>query len=153
VSEAPIGLDELWAFCNARLDDDERRAECGYYSETHWERFTTEAHLHAWKAWREYFPREQWDVKASDAVSEAARDGIRERITAHEKDRSSRTLADVAFKRELLAEHEPVLQAATKDDEVTPMLVCRVDGLDCPFAQGLAALHDDHPDYKETWRP
>lgn len=151
--EAPIGLDDLWAFCHARLDDDERRAEHGYYSDTHWERFTTEAHLHAWKAWREHFPREQWDVKESDVISEAARDGIRERIAEHEKDRSSRLRADVAFKRELLAEHEPVLQAAVKDDEVTPMLVCRVDGLDCPFTQGLAALYDDHPDYKEAWRP
>ncbi|MDX2658341.1 DUF6221 family protein [Streptomyces scabiei] len=153
MSEAPIRLDELWSFCRARLDDDERRAKHGYYSDTHWERFTTEAHLYAWHAWRDIFPREQWNVKANDAISEAARDGIRNRITAHEKDRSSRTLADIAFKRELLAEHEPVLQAAVKDDEVTPMLVCRVDGLDCAFTQGLAALHDDHEDYKEAWRP
>lgn len=150
---APIRLDEVWAFCNARLDDDERRAEHSYYSDAHWERFTTEAHLGAWKAWREHFPREQWNVKASDLISEAALEAIQERIDAHEKNRSARTRADVAFKRELLAEHEPVLQAAVKDDEVTPMLVCRVDGTDCPIAQGLAALYDDHSDYKDSWRP
>ena len=153
MAEVPIRLDELWAFCNARLDDEERRAQAGYYSDTHWERFTTEAHLGAWQAWREHFPREQWDVKANDVISEAALKAVRARITAHEEERSSRTLADVAFKRELLTEHEPVLQAAVKDDVVSPMLVCRVDGLDCEFGRGLAALYDDHPDYQEAWRP
>ncbi|MFE6474584.1 DUF6221 family protein [Streptomyces rochei] len=152
MAEAPIRLDELWAFCNARLDDEKCRAQGGYYSDTHWERFTTEAHLHAWKAWREHFPREQWDVKANDAISEAATSGIRERITAHEKDRSARALADIAFKREVLAEHEPSLAAAMREEEVTPMVVCGIDGDDCPFARGLAGLYDDHPDFNEDWR-
>ncbi|WUD72115.1 DUF6221 family protein [Streptomyces sp. NBC_00510] len=33
------------------------------------------------------------------------------------------------------------------------MLVCHIDGDDCPFTQGLAAVYDDHPDYQEAWRP
>lgn len=152
-SSAPIRLYEVWAFCSARLDDDERRARGGYYSDTHWERFTTDAHLGAWKAWRKHFPREQWDVTANDRISEAARDAIRDHITAHEENRSARMLADVAFKRELLAEHEPTLQAATRNSEVTPMLVCRIDGDDCPFTRGLAAVYGEHEEYQETWRP
>lgn len=149
----PIRLDAVYAFCVERLGDDARRAKCGYYSDTHWEMFTTNAHLGAWQAWRTYFPREQWDVRANDRISDAALVAIRERISAHEKNRSTRMLADVAFKRELLAEHEPALQAAQTDGKVTPMVVCRIDGDDCPFTQGLAALYDDHPDYKEGWRP
>lgn len=153
MAETPIRLDELWTFCNARLDDDERRAQGSYYSDTHWERFATNAHLGAWQAWRTYFPREQWDTKANDVVSEAALKAVQERITAHEEVRSTRALADVAFKRELLAEHEPALHAAIQGEEMTPMLVCRVDGADCAFTQGLAALYDGHRDYKEVWRP
>lgn len=153
MTEHPIRLDEVWAFCTERLDEDERRAQRGYYSDTHWEIFTTEAHLRAWQAWRRHFPREQWDVNANDVISEAARDAIRDRVTAHEKNRTDRALADVAFKRALLAEHEPTLQAAVQGSEVTPMLVCRVDGDECPFTQGLAAVYCDHDDYKEGWRP
>ncbi|MFI1532082.1 DUF6221 family protein [Streptomyces griseus] len=150
--EGPIRLDELWAFCNARLDDQERRARDGYYSKTHWDLFTTTARLHAWRAWRIYFSRERWSVEANDVVADAARDGIRERVTAHEEVRGARALADAAFKRELLAEHEPVLMAATQNDEVSPMLVCRIDGDTCPFTQGLAAIDHEHKDYQEAWR-
>ncbi|MER5482549.1 DUF6221 family protein [Streptomyces sp. NPDC002812] len=150
--EEPIRLDEVWTFCEVRLADDEKRARRGYYADTHWDLFSTTARLHAWRAWRAYFPREQWDAKANDAVAEAARDGIRERITAHEDGRSRRALADIAFKRELLAEHEPTLQAAVRGAELTPMLVCRIDGDTCPFTQGLAAVYCDHEDYKESWR-
>lgn len=153
MTDGPIRLDKVYAFCVERLGDDERRAQCGYYSDTHWELFATNAHLGAWQAWRTYFPHEQWDSKANDRISDAALVAIRERISAHEKNRSARMLADVAFKRELLAEHEPALQAAQTDGEVTPMVVCPIDGDDCPFTQGLAALYDDHPDYKENWRP
>ncbi|WP_331723367.1 DUF6221 family protein [Streptomyces atratus] len=152
MTDAPIRLDEVYAFCVERLGDDENRAERGYYSDAHWERFTAEAHLGAWRAWRTHFPRDQWDVKANDQVSEAALDAVRERIGAHEKDRSARMLADVAFKRTLLAEHEPSLVAAVKGDEMTPLVVCGIDGDDCPFTRGLAALYDDHPDYEESWR-
>lgn len=149
----PLRLDDIYAFCVERLGDDERRARSGYYSDTHWELFTTNAHLGAWQAWRTYFPREQWDTKANEKISDAALVAIRERISAHERNRSARMLADVAFKRELLNEHEPVLAAAQQGEEVTPMMVCRIDGDDCPFTRGLAALYADHPDYKEAWRP
>ncbi|WP_330328215.1 DUF6221 family protein [Streptomyces pseudovenezuelae] len=101
-------VDELVQFLNARLDEAEKRARRGYYSDTHWELFTTEAHLGTWQAWRQHFPREQWDVKANDAISEAARDAIRARITAHEADRTAQALRDIDSKRKLLEIHQAV---------------------------------------------
>lgn len=101
MADAPIRLDEVWAFCNARLDD-------------------------------------EWH--ATVGIAPGRPDPSRQR-------------KDIAFKRALLTEHEPTLQAAEAHGEVTPMLVCPTDGDDCTVTQALAAIYDDHDDYNEDWRP
>ncbi|MFJ4637643.1 DUF6221 family protein [Streptomyces hygroscopicus] len=141
--------DGLVEFLRARLDEDERRAQDGYYSDTHWERFTTEAHLGAWQAWRQYFPREQWDVKANDAVSEAARDAIRKRITAHEANRSARILAEVEAKRQVIYDWEEHVEL-----DAIPDLDHELEARATHKALAwLARPYASHPDYREEWRP
>lgn len=139
----------LVQFLHARLNEIEQRARDGYYSDTHWERFTTESHLHAWKAWREYYPREQWDVKANDTISEAARDGIRARITAHEASRTAQTLADIEADRALLAQYDEVAENDVNDVEYAHGWANAL-GL---AVRCRALRFADHPDYSETWRP
>ncbi|MYW49608.1 DUF6221 family protein [Streptomyces sp. SID161] len=167
-------MDDLAQFLRDRLNETEQRARGGYYSDTHWERFTTEAHLHAWKAWREHFPREQWDVKTSDAISEAARDGIRERITAHEVDRTEQTLREIDADRALLAEYSRLLDShaahqresarlaeAGDDADVFQLNALRREADYLPamlhvlerWAKRKAVAYDDHPDYRQEWRP
>lgn len=140
------GLDqterEMFAFWKARLDEAEKRAGVGYYSDTHWERFTTEAHLGAWQAWRQYFPREQWDVKANDVISEAARDSIRARITAHEADRTRDAHAAIAAARQRFTALEEAIGAGHDSYDLGAALL-PLELL--PYA--------NHPDYKEAWRP
>ncbi|WP_405699103.1 DUF6221 family protein [Streptomyces sp. NBC_01383] len=161
----------LVTFLHARLNEDELRARSGYYSNTHWERFTTEAHLHAWQAWREHLPREQWDVRLNDLISEAARDAIRNRITAHEADRAARVLREVEAKRRLLDLHATVSRDIgwlESDGEGTAELpVCGhcvprnshyprrkdVPECPCPTLRLLALPYTDHPDYRPGWRP
>lgn len=157
----------LASFILARLDEDEERARRGYYSDTHWEMFTTEAHLGAWLAWRQHFPREQWDVKANDAISEAARDAIRQRITAHEADRTARALADISAKRHIVILHRAVRTEGLlyQDGSLAdPMEVCHAcdanttdadwPEMPCPTLRRLGEPYaDDHPDYREWWRP
>lgn len=122
MSTDAVHLDEVWAFCSARLDDDEEMA-----------RATSDSEIDEQLGWAEVH------------VGQA-----QEHIARH---LPSRVIADVMFKRGLLAEHQPVLAAAAQDDQVTPMLVCRIDGDDCPFTRGLAGLYAGHPGYRETWRP
>lgn len=149
-------MEDLVQFLRDRLDEKERRARSGYYSETHWERFTTEAHLKAWHAWREIFPREQWDVAANDTISEAARDGIRERITAHEADRTADALADIEAKRRLVDEFA---QTGSVPDTPERRVSPHWKG-DFGYLQGLAravhllaSVYADHPDFRAEWRP
>jgi len=133
-AEAPIRLDEVWAFCHARLDEaatallelrDGHKGPCINYDGQN---------------------PEDYDAHDSCALHLAAAEATPYRDTGF-------GLADVAFKRLELEEHEPSLQAAVKDDVVTPMMVCATDGTDCPFIQRLAALYANHPDFKESWRP
>jgi hypothetical protein len=140
MAEALVRLDEVWKFCSARLDDDERLAR-----DVGFDRIETVDYL--WGTRHLLLQRD--DGGESKATSELDA-GLAAHVARHDP---RRVLADIAFKRELLAEHEPSLQAAVKDDEVIPMVVCKVDGDECPFAQGLAALYADHPDYQEAWRP
>lgn len=140
------GLDqtdrEMFAFWNARLDEAEERADVGYYSDTLWERFTTEAHLGAWLAWRQHFPRDRWDVNANDVISEAARDAIRERITAHEENRTRDAHAAIAAARQRLTALEEAIGAGHDSYDLgAAMLPLEL----LPYA--------DHPEYKEAWRP
>ncbi|MFE0699134.1 DUF6221 family protein [Streptomyces sp. NPDC058872] len=142
-------MDDLTTFLRARLDDDERRARRGYYSDTHWDLFTPSAHLRAWKAWREHFPREEWDVKANDVIADASRDAIRERITAHEEERSTRMLAEVDAKRRILRAHDK--WCAGECEAKYPE-----GGFDAAHywaIKSLAAVYADHPDYRAEWRP
>lgn len=145
-------MTDLMPFLRSRVDEDEQQARGGYYSDTLWERFTTEAHLHAWQAWRQHFPREQWDVKANDAISEAAMDGIRKRITAHEGNRTIRALAEVEAKRRIMQVHERL-----PDGEfcVTCDAPSGIPGepYGCATLRLLALPYVEHPDYREEWRP
>ena len=129
---------DLVAFLRARLDEDQQRAKRGYYSDTHWELFTTTAHLKAWAAWRGYYPREQWDVKANDAIADAARDGIRERITAHEADRTARALREIEA-------HRRILDETWGGPDHEDMWLHHVRLLALPYA--------DHEDYQPEWAP
>lgn len=136
---------DLVAFLRARLDDDERRARRGYYSDAHWDLFTPSAHLWAWQAWRERFPRKQWDAKANDVIADASRDAIRERITAHEEERSTRMLAEVDAKRQLIERLAPIADGDFIDagEQVVAQDALRF----------LALPYADHPDYHGDWRP
>lgn len=149
---------DIAGFLRARYEEDERRAQRGYYSDTHWEMFTTQAHLGAWKAWREYYPREQWDASANDVIADAARDAIRERIAAHEADRTTRVLADVAAKRRILERHRPHSMGSCRVCEAPHWGVqvcdhCYGRAWPCPDVLDLAASFSSHPDYREEWRP
>lgn len=141
---------ELIVFLRARYDEDDDRARSGYYSETHWERFTTSASLKAWQAWRIYYPRERWDVAANDAITNAAKDAIRERITAHEANRTARALREVEAKRRILAVHHPYV-----DEPDQACLGCAggIEWERCPVLRALAAVYADHPHYRQEWRP
>lgn len=139
-------------FLRARLDEDERRARSGYYSDTHWQMWTAGAHLGAWRAWRQYFPREQWDVKANDAIADATRDALRERITAHEADRSARVLAEVQAKRQILIAFEAAFTADVRGAVGVGAQDGLISGLTEAVKQ-LASVYADHPDYREEWKP
>lgn len=135
-------LDSLIVFLRARYDEDTEVAQRGYYSDTHWERFSTEAHLTAWQAWRSLYPREQWDPNASNVIANAARDGVRERITAHEADRTVRALADIEAKRKRLERLAAAIRQGYDDYDIATELLL-FDAL--PYA--------DHPAYTPEWAP
>jgi hypothetical protein len=133
-AEAPIRLNEVWAFCHARLDEaatallelrDGHKGPCINY---------------VGQSPADYDSHDSCALHLAAAQATPYRD-------------PEFGLADIAFKRLELEEHEPDLQAAVKDDVVTPMTVCRTDGTDCPFTQRLATLYATHPDYRDSWRP
>lgn len=133
-ANAPIRLDEVWSFCHARLDEtasalleyrDGHKGPCINY---------------AGQDPADYDEHDSCDLHLASATATPYRD-------------AEFGLADVAFKRLALEEHEPSLVAAVKGDEVTPMMVCGMDGDDCPFSRHIAALYSSHPDYKKEWRP
>jgi hypothetical protein len=135
----PIRLDEVWSFCAARLDDEEQVARrVG--------RDRIEAVEHLWGTKYLVLHRNGAEPEKTTEFDAPLAEHI-----AYQEPR--RVLARTTFTRSLLAEHEPVLAAGQQGEQVTPMVVCRIDGDDCPFTQGLAALYDDHEDYRERWRP
>ncbi len=136
--ETPIRLDEVYAFCSARLQETEDLAvSVGY------DRIETGAYL-----WGAQYLLLQRDNGGESKMSTEMDAELAEHIAHHEP---RRVLADVAFKRGVLVEHLPRVQAATQDDTLTPMVVCPVDGDDCPTLRALAALYDNHPDYQASW--
>lgn len=150
----------LVEFLEARYVEVEQEAVRGYYSDTHWRLFTTTAHLKAWVAWRGYFPREQWDATANDAVTDAAVAGIRERITAHEADRTARVLREVESKRQLIKEHaadygDCRVCARVTAETITVLGDAHYEALPhpCRTLRILALPFADHPEYNESWRP
>ncbi len=91
-------------------------------------------------------------MKANDAISEAARDAIRRRITAHEADRTARTLSELEAKRQIMKAHERL-----PDGEfcVTCDAPSGIPGepYGCATLRLLALPYSDHPDYSEEWKP
>lgn len=151
----------LVEFLRARLDEDKRRAQRGYYGDTHWKMWTAGAHLAAWRTWRLRFPREQWDAAANDAIADATRDALRERVTAHEADRSARALADVEAKRQIAEIHQ-VVGGFTDEDMTDLGPGCSECGYSaaysdrggwCETLRLLAEPYASHPDYREEWKP
>lgn len=140
MTEHPVRLDEVWSFCTARLDDTEATARRVGFGRI-------EVGDYLWES--KYLILQRDDGGESKVTTELDAE-LAVHVALHDP---QRILADVAFKRRLLAEHEPSLVAAVEGSEVTPMTVCRVDGDTCPFTQGLAALDHEHPDFKESWRP
>jgi hypothetical protein len=145
--------DHLVTFLRARLDEDEQIVQRSYYSDTYWELFTTTARLGAWRAWRGYFPRELWDAKATDAIADATRDAIRDRITAHEADRAERALAEVDAKREMLREADSFCAEYYADMDDDNSNYQRAECWRQTNARLLALPYADHPDYRDEWRP
>jgi hypothetical protein len=132
-AEAPLRLADVWAFCHARLN--EAATALLTYRDGHQGPCIN-------------YPGQRpaaYDEYDSCALHLAAAEATPYRDAEF-------GLADIAFKRSLLEEHAPDLQAAVKDNETTPMVVCRIDGDDCPFTQHLATLYATHPDYQESWR-
>lgn len=126
MTKPPIRLDEVWAFCAANPGP--------------------------WK--QDYHAAFMHGIKDADGLPLMTNGLMKSANVQHiVRHHPQRVLADTSFKQALLDEHEPNLQAAVQDEEVTPMMLCPVDGDDCTFAQGLAALYDTHPDYREVWRP
>lgn len=149
-------MDDLVEWYRQQLDEDERIARRGFYSETHWESFTTTAHLGAWQAWREHFPREQWDTTANDAVANAARDSIRERITAHEADRTAQALREIEAKRGIVARYEFACREAADErsnSEEEREVWVQVAGALQSCVLCFAAIYADRPGYDEAVRP
>uniref|UniRef100_UPI003F490A5C DUF6221 family protein n=1 Tax=Streptomyces sp. CA-141956 TaxID=3240051 RepID=UPI003F490A5C len=138
MTNRPIRLDEVWSFCSDRLDDDARIARSVGFDRI-------EVVDYLWKS--KHLLLQGDNESASTTELDAS---LAEHVARHDP---ARVLAEVAWKRDQLAEHEPSLQAAERDGEVTPMVVCTIDGNDCPFTLGLASLFDQHPDYREEWRP
>ncbi|MFB9558578.1 DUF6221 family protein [Streptomyces roseoviridis] len=137
MGSSPIRLDEVWAFCSARLDDDVRIARSVGFEHI-------EVVDYLWES-KHLLLQGDSGSKSTGELDAA----LAEHVARHDP---ARVLAEVAWKRDQLAEHEPSLQAAERDGELTPMVVCAIDGDDCAFTMGLAALYDRHPDYQEEWR-
>lgn len=141
IGGSPVRLDEVWAFCMARLDDEDTAARRVGYDRI-------EAVEYLWGTKHLLLQRD--DGGESKTTTELDAD-LAEHIVRHDP---AHVLARTAFLRSVvLAEHEPVLVAADDGRQTTPMVVCRLDGDDCPVSQGFAALYDKHPAYKEAWRP
>jgi len=128
--------DDLAAFVRARVDADE--AEALAASPGPW-------HVTA----------EQDEVLAVDGERVAdgfALSGRQLRATTRHIARHdpARVLRDVAAKRRLLAVHRPYV---VEPDQAC--LGCAGDNVweRCPVLRALAAVYDDHPDYREEWRP
>ncbi|MET8609791.1 DUF6221 family protein [Streptomyces misionensis] len=141
MSTGPVRLDEVWAFCMARLDDEEAAARRVGYDRI-------EAVGYLWGTKHLLLLRDDGSEPKTTVELDA---DLADHITQHGP---ARVLARTAFLRSVvLAEHEPVLVAAGDGRETAPMVVCRVDGDDCSVTQGFAALYNEHPAYKAAWRP
>ena len=128
--------DDLIAFLNARLDEDEAAAKKSHYEGQRW--LTEEEGVYRWPT--------------DELVHSADRKADARHIARFDP---ARVLREVAAKRAIIAEHGPSRQDGSR---------CRVctaiaDGgatrfrAPCPTLRHLAAAYSDHPDYRQEWKP
>jgi hypothetical protein len=143
-------VDELTAFVTARLDEDEAAAKAAEHNDgpytLEWRvggprRLTFDNHRS--ENYMSVFAGD-WDriLIARDVV----RDGpLATHIARHDP---ARVLRDVAAKRAILAKHGPDLPL-----EGACLTCYRGEGWPCDTLRLLAAIWDDHPDYRAGWAP
>lgn len=132
-------MDDLIAFLNARLDEDERYATNG-----------GQLRGDRWTALEISPSRVTWEVVGGGGAPIQALDWQAEHIARHNP---KRVLDEVAAKRKLLQE----IWAGLADFAAN---IAEIRGDDCgvlEYRAGLLKLfalpYADHPDYDEAWRP
>lgn len=176
VSQPTEQLLALAAFNDARLDEDERFAreasgstvigELGNWRPSpagdEWEAFAGEVEEELLVALRPDLPRPPevmsgmwgaWVSNEPDDCDPSAGSAMPALTHAARQD-PARILREVAFKRLLIANwREFILRIdAEPDPEKRERLTLTRHGLD-QVAFQMAAVHDQHPDYQEGWRP
>jgi len=134
----------ILAFVRARLDEDQavaRAADPGP-----WEVITRPSE-------DGFRIRRVDDPSAEDVVGPGYEDGgvwQDDNATHIARHDPARVLRDVAAKQRILAVHRPYV---VEPDQAC--LGCAGDNVweRCPVLRALAAVYDDHPDYREEWRP
>jgi len=153
-------MDDLVAFLRARLGEDERVA-----------RDAADADSGAW------FMGDKWNVYRAEDEARYDEDyrGEENRLVVYgnvkpqsehiARHDPARVLAEVAAKRAIVWAHEPVLlNGSPLGKFFEDTVVCRSCEPEygaptghvhwpCLTLRHLAAVHADHPDYREEWRP
>lgn len=136
------GVDDLVAFCRARLDEAEQTAlDWQRHKEALTEQFMND-------------PRRQHVRLRREPVTDAQ---IAEYAYKARFD-PDRMLADIAAKRRILDEHAiEQTRAVGEGLRVVDVDVCRTcsnkHGVPCLTVRLLAEPYADHPDYQEKWKP
>ncbi|MGW7087489.1 DUF6221 family protein [Streptomyces sp. NPDC054871] len=137
MTQSTAQLLALADFNDVRLNEDEQTA-----------RAATPGPWHAQDGGVAADDDEQWPVGATESVRDRE---DRVHIARHDP---ARVLLEVAAKRTLIANWRKLVMAidAESDPEKRERLALTRHGLD-QVAFQLAAVHDQHPDYQEGWRP
>lgn len=150
-------MDELIAFLNDRLDEDETvaRAAAAAVAAERWHHslhmnqvVTPTPHIAVYDTgvFGVVKPVANWDEDGPDPLLE--------HIARHDP---ARVLADVAAKREIIALHAPFDAWADIPGPHGPQIVCRECAgarmYPCPTLRVLAAPYAEHPDYRQEWKP
>lgn len=110
---------------------------------------------------RRGIPAPRWSYQEDGSIRDAGDEGTprvkftwlreAEHIVRHDP---ARTLREVAAKRLLIANWRKLIRQidAEHDPDMRERLALTRHGLD-QVAFQLAAVHDQHPDYQEAWRP
>ena len=139
--------DDLIAFLNARLDEDEAAAKKSHYEGQRW--LTEEEGVYRWPT--------------DELVHSADRKADARHIARFDP---ARVLREVAAKRAIVAAHQPMeaLYGGWRIDKTWQErgLVCTTCGFDdsesgvawpCLTIRSLAAVYSDHDDYRQEWKP